>query len=177
MPDPDLAYDAYRLADERDRQHAASLAVRLDDRLEGFTRRADAVYAWLRARPTVAPHKLVITPGIPQDKPLEGAAMTTPVPGTLSITDQQTDSLTVSAVDALGFSTPDAGPFTWSVDNTAVASVTDNGDGTATISPVAPGTANVACSDANGIQATPLAVSVEPGEVNALVITAGTPTP
>lgn len=100
--------------------------------------------------------------------------MTTPTPNTLSITDQQSDSLTVSAVDAEGFATPDAGPFTYSVDNAAVATVTDNGDGTATVHAVAPGDANVSCADANGVTGT-LAVTVVAGPAASLVITPGTP--
>jgi hypothetical protein len=170
-------YDAYRLADASDRQLAARLAVALSDQLEGFTHRADAVYAWLRARPTVAPHRLIITPGTPQAKLPEGAPVTTPS-GSLSITDQQSDSLTVSAVDALGFSTPDAGPFTFSMASggTSVASVTDNGDGTATITAAAPGSDTVNCADANGVTGS-LPVTVEPGPANSLVITPGTPTP
>jgi hypothetical protein len=102
--------------------------------------------------------------------------MTTPPPGTLVVTDQQSDSLTVSAVDAAGFSTPDAGPFNWSVDNTAVATVTDNGDGTAKVQAVAPGSANVTSTDANSLTGS-LAVTVNPGPASSLVITAGTPTP
>ena len=100
--------------------------------------------------------------------------MTTPTPG-LSITDQQEDSLTVSAVDAAGFSTPDAGPFTWNSDNTAVATVTDNGDGTAEVKPAGPGSANVTSTDANGVSGT-LPVTVTTGPAQSLVITAGTPT-
>jgi hypothetical protein len=102
--------------------------------------------------------------------------MTTPPTPGLSITDQQEDSLTVSAVDAAGYSTPDAGPFSWSVDNAAVVSVTDNGDGTAEVKPVAPGSANVFSTDANGATGT-LPVTVTTGPASSLVITPGTPTP
>lgn len=137
---------------------------------------ADDAYTWLRNRDSLIPARLVITPGIPQSGTLEGAAMTTPTPGTLSITDTQSDSLVVSAVDAAGFSTPDAGPFTWVLASggAAVASVTDNGDGTATIKAVAPGSDTVNAADAGGLTGS-LLVTVETGPANSLVITPGTP--
>ena len=102
---------------------------------------------------------------------------TGPVQGSLSISDDQTDSLTVSAVDAGGFSTPDAGPFQWSIGSggTSVYSVTDNGNGSATVNAVAPGTDTVTVTDANGVKGT-LPVTVETGPASELIITAGTPT-
>jgi hypothetical protein len=156
---------AWLQADADDRRFAIDLAGAADRRL------AEQVYDWLRERPSLRTAALRIEA---LDK--DGNPMTTPNAG-LTIPDGNTsgDSLTVSAKDAAGFSTPDAGPFTWSVAPDGVASVNDNGDGTASITPVAPGSANVGCQDANGLQAAPFAVTVEAGPAESLTISASGP--
>jgi hypothetical protein len=99
--------------------------------------------------------------------------MTTPPTGLVEVDNGTPNSLLVSAVDAMGFSTPDAGPFTFSLASggSAVGTLVDNGDGTATISPVAPGTDTINCVDANGVSGS-LAFTVEAGPAESLVITA-----
>jgi hypothetical protein len=167
-----LDYEAYRQADAADRRLAAQISARITDPLgDSFEARADRVYAWLRARATVQPARLIVVPGPVQDQPPGGQRMALE----LDMTDVQQDDFTVQPVDSKGFATAD-GPLTWSEDsNGAVIAITPSADGmSVTAVAVAPGQATLSVTD--GTLTGSELVVVTPGPVASLQITAGTPT-
>jgi len=100
--------------------------------------------------------------------------------GALTMTDSQQSVLTVSAVDKKGNPTAvTPGSIAWLVDNPALLSITDNGDGTATLKAVGPiGTGVVTVkATVNGADvAGTLDVTIVSGAPTQLTVTAGTPT-
>ncbi len=80
-----------------------------------------------------------------------------------------TVSLKVSVLDAAGNATTDPAPIVFSNDNSAAATLTDNGDGTASVAIVASGTANIGATDGT-LAAAPFTITVAAGVPASLVI-------
>lgn len=172
------AYDhmAYLGEDAADRRLALRCATELEAQTASAARTgvaalSEQLYAWLRARPSIRPARLIITHGQP-------AAQTgvQQMATELDLQDNQNDSFSVGAVDSKGFATAD-GPFTWASPDdltSAVITLTPSDDTTScAVSAVAPGQATVQCTDPGGISGSELVV-VTAGPVASLVLTAGT---
>lgn len=98
--------------------------------------------------------------------------------------DNQNVTLSVSGTDVKGnpVDLTTGGTLTFTVDDDSILTLTDNGDGTASIAAVGPlGTATVTVSDDTDVDGTPnfqgsLAVDVVASGVTGIVIEPGTPT-
>lgn len=80
--------------------------------------------------------------------------------GATITTQGATIALRANPVNAAGATIPDANTISWLNDNTTAVTVTDNGDGTATVTGVANGTANIGATDGSVTSSTPFVVSV-----------------
>jgi hypothetical protein len=136
---------------------------------KGWLALADSAYAWLRARDSLRPASLILTAGTPADQMEKTMALT------LDMTDVQSDTFTVSALDSKGFAVPD-GPFTWTEDSAgAVITLAPSADGSSVVATaVAPGQATLTAADPTGLTGSELVV-VTPGPVASIGIVAGTP--
>ena len=173
------AYDhlTYLSEDAADRRLALRCATDLEAQTDvgirvGITVLSDELYAWLRARPSIRPARLIITHGPVTVQDGENQMATQ-----LNLQDNQNDTFSVGAVDSKGFATAD-GPFTWASPDDPTGqfiSLVPSADTTScAVSAVAPGQGTVQVTDPSGITGSELVV-VTAGPVASLVLTAGTP--
>lgn len=156
-----LSEAEYFEADALDRRSAAQDAVQLSDQLEGFERRADRIYAWLRRRESLYPtHLTVGNPMVaPQDDPSAGVPATRTGAGMpVTMADNQIATYPpATVVDSKGFQVPGDQVSISEDSGGAVVSVSmaDGSDpnvpaGSAVAVAVAPGTVNLTWTDAEG---------------------------
>jgi hypothetical protein len=131
---------------------------------------ADRAYHWLRNRESLRPASLKIAAGVPSTQAKE-----TTMALELDMTDVQSDTFTVSALDSKGFAVPD-GPYTWAESSAgAVITIVPAADGSSVVATaVAPGSATLTVTDPGGLTGSELVV-VTPGPVASIGIEAGTP--
>lgn len=149
------------------RSLAMDLAVRGNEQLADVITAADEIYRWLTRDRSVT--SLTIGVGLPTEQTGEPTVAVT-------LTDTQEVVLTAKAADAAGLAVTDN--QSWSVDNTAVVTLTVSDDTqTATAAATRPptaGEATVTLTDGT-ITATTV-VTVVAGSVQTLEIVEGTPT-
>jgi hypothetical protein len=165
--------EEYFAEDALDRREAASLAVELSDQLSGFEERADRVYAWLRARPSIAPARILV--GDPVVSEQDSPAVPVPLKRGANMAIVMSDTQQVAwpapqAEDSKGFTVTDA--ITETEDSGgAVIALTVNADGTSVGVAVAPGACNVTWTD--GTISFTEAVNVTAGAVASIVVGEG----